>query len=147
MRQEAGNGNEDYVIGRNVESDDGDDLIWWIIVSGFSIILQALNNLFLIERSLRLIYLKESWILYLCWSSISLYICHPLLPKKARFTFPCSFFRRRAENDVILKRSGYIMFLTLWILRDVYIRHSKYVVVPTGRIYTLQWWFQVPVLK
>ena len=38
-------------------------------------------------------------------------------------------------------------YLTLWIPQDVYIRHSKYVVVPMGRIYTLQWWFQAPVLK
>ena len=54
-RQEADDGNEDYATGCNVESDDGDDfydIIFWIIVSGFSIILQWSNNLFLNKQSL-----------------------------------------------------------------------------------------------
>ena len=83
VKQESDDGNKDHEIRSIAESNDSDDIyviIWWVIKSGFSIILQKLNNIFLTEQSLRLTYLKDSWILYFCWSNISFCVCYPLLP-------------------------------------------------------------------
>ena len=65
--------------------------------------LHELENFFLTEQFLQLTYLKESWILYLCWSNISFFVCYPFFTKKARFSLLCRSIGRRAESNVFYK--------------------------------------------